>query len=135
MFCLINKKSIFQLTNIINNRIQINKRNLNYLFTLSKTNKVNIINNNEINKSFSNFNKNINNNSLKDKLTKISTVALGSLVLLGGKAKYLLISLKLTKLSSLISILISTGAYAMFFGLPYAIGNNINYKIILMLYK
>jgi len=47
---------------------------------------------------------------------------LGGGALLLGKGKYLLGALKLTKLSSLASMLISVGAYSMLFGVPYAIG-------------
>jgi Zn-dependent protease len=45
----------------------------------------------------------------------------GSL-LLWGKGKYLLGALKLGKLASLGSMLVTVGAYSMFFGIPYAIG-------------
>lgn len=39
-----------------------------------------------------------------------------------GKGKYILGALKLTKLASLGSMLVSIGAYSMIFGLPYAVG-------------
>lgn len=51
----------------------------------------------------------------------LATIGLGA-SLLFGKAKYVLVGLKLTKLTPLISMMISTGAYAMFFGWPYATG-------------
>ena len=41
---------------------------------------------------------------------------------LAGKTKYLLVAAKLTKAVPLISMLASTGAYAIFFGWPYAFG-------------
>ena len=39
-----------------------------------------------------------------------------------GKLKYVLVGLKLTKFTPLISMMISSLAYSYFFGLPYAIG-------------
>lgn len=52
--------------------------------------------------------------------------ALGALgtgaVVLFGKTKYLLAALKLTKLASLGSMILTVGTYSMFFGLPYASG-------------
>lgn len=45
-----------------------------------------------------------------------------SAVALAGKTKYFVGILKLTKLSSLASMVISCGAYSMFFGFPYAAG-------------
>ena len=48
-------------------------------------------------------------------------VGTGGLVLF-GKTKYILAALKLTKLAPLGSMLLSVGAYSMFFGLPYATG-------------
>ena len=39
-----------------------------------------------------------------------------------GKGKYLLGALKLTKMASLGSMVLSVGAYTMFFGFPYAVG-------------
>lgn len=47
-------------------------------------------------------------------------LAAGSLLM--GKTKYLLAALKVTKLASLGSMVLSIGAYSMVFGLPYAIG-------------
>lgn len=47
---------------------------------------------------------------------------LGAASLLFGKTKYVLAALKLTKLASLGSMIVSIGAYSMFFGLPYACG-------------
>ena len=47
---------------------------------------------------------------------------LGAASLLFGKTKYVLAALKLTKLASLGSMVVSIGAYSMFFGLPYACG-------------
>eukprot|EP00549_Striatella_unipunctata_P004712 CAMPEP_0118717100 /NCGR_PEP_ID=MMETSP0800-20121206/27916_1 /TAXON_ID=210618 ORGANISM="Striatella unipunctata, Strain CCMP2910" /NCGR_SAMPLE_ID=MMETSP0800 /ASSEMBLY_ACC=CAM_ASM_000638 /LENGTH=279 /DNA_ID=CAMNT_0006623689 /DNA_START=293 /DNA_END=1132 /DNA_ORIENTATION=+ len=45
----------------------------------------------------------------------------GALVLF-GKTKYILAALKLTKLASLGSMLLTVGTYSMFFGWPYAVG-------------
>jgi Zn-dependent protease len=45
-----------------------------------------------------------------------------SALVLFGKGKYLLGALKLTKLASLGSMLVSVGTYSMFFGVPYAVG-------------
>jgi len=47
---------------------------------------------------------------------------LGAASLLFGKTKYLLAALKLTKLASLGSMIVSIGAYSMLFGLPYGCG-------------
>lgn len=47
---------------------------------------------------------------------------LGAASLLFGKTKYVLAALKLTKLASLGSMVVSVGAYSMVFGLPYAAG-------------
>ena len=47
---------------------------------------------------------------------------LGAASVLFGKTKYLVAALKLTKFASLGSMLLSVGAYSMFFGLPYAAG-------------
>ena len=46
----------------------------------------------------------------------------GSALLLGGKTKYLLGALKLTKFASLGSMFVTVGTYSVFFGLPYAVG-------------
>eukprot|EP00529_Nitzschia_sp_RCC80_P019592 CAMPEP_0113481796 /NCGR_PEP_ID=MMETSP0014_2-20120614/22590_1 /TAXON_ID=2857 /ORGANISM="Nitzschia sp." /LENGTH=430 /DNA_ID=CAMNT_0000375297 /DNA_START=63 /DNA_END=1352 /DNA_ORIENTATION=- /assembly_acc=CAM_ASM_000159 len=43
-------------------------------------------------------------------------------VFLFGKTKYVFAALKLTKLASLGSMLVTVGAYSMFFGWPYAVG-------------
>lgn len=43
-------------------------------------------------------------------------------VVLFGKTKYIFAALKLTKLASLGSMLVTVGAYSMFFGWPYALG-------------
>ena len=43
-------------------------------------------------------------------------------LLLWGKGKYILGALKLTKLASLGSMIVTVGTYSMFFGLPYAVG-------------
>lgn len=51
----------------------------------------------------------------------VGMVGTGSLVLF-GKTKYVLAALKLTKLAPLGSMILSVGAYSMFFGLPYATG-------------
>ena len=50
----------------------------------------------------------------------VGLLGAGSMLL--GKTKYLLGALKLTKLASLGSMLVTVGTYSMFFGLPYAIG-------------
>jgi hypothetical protein len=47
---------------------------------------------------------------------------LGAASVLFGKTKYLLAALKLTKLASLGSMVLSIGAYSMIFGWPYAVG-------------
>jgi len=47
---------------------------------------------------------------------------LGAASLLFGKTKYLLAALKVTKLASLGSMVVSIGAYSVFFGVPYACG-------------
>jgi len=51
----------------------------------------------------------------------IGAIGTGALILF-GKGKYLLGALKLTKLASLGSMLLTVGTYSMFFGVPYAIG-------------
>jgi len=43
-------------------------------------------------------------------------------ILLWGKGKYVLGALKLTKMASLGSMVLSVGTYSMFFGVPYAVG-------------
>jgi Zn-dependent protease len=48
-------------------------------------------------------------------------VGTGALVLF-GKTKYVLAALKLTKLASLGSMVLTVGTYSMFFGVPYAVG-------------
>lgn len=45
-----------------------------------------------------------------------------SAMLFGGKAKYLVGALKLTKFASLGSMIFTVGTYSMFYGLPYSIG-------------
>ncbi|EEC44930.1 predicted protein [Phaeodactylum tricornutum CCAP 1055/1] len=47
---------------------------------------------------------------------------LGAASVLFGKTKYVLAALKLTKLASLGSMVVTIGTYSMFFGLPYAAG-------------
>ena len=47
---------------------------------------------------------------------------LGAASVLFGKTKYILAALKVTKLASLGSMVLSIGAYSMLFGWPYAIG-------------
>jgi Zn-dependent protease len=47
---------------------------------------------------------------------------LGAASVVAGKSKYLLGALKLTKLSSLGSMVLTIGTYSAFFGLPYAVG-------------
>lgn len=51
----------------------------------------------------------------------IGVIGTGAL-LLWGKGKYLLVALKLTKLASLGSMVLTIGTYSMFFGVPYAVG-------------
>lgn len=46
----------------------------------------------------------------------------GAASLLFGKTKYLIAALKVTKLASLGSMVVTIGTYSMFFGLPYATG-------------
>jgi len=46
----------------------------------------------------------------------------GAAALLWGKAKWVLVAAKLTKFSSVISMAATTGAYSLFFGLPFAVG-------------
>lgn len=48
--------------------------------------------------------------------------AVGAGALLLGKGKYILGALKLTKMAPLASMVLSVGAYTMFFGFPYACG-------------
>mmetsp|Transcript_2828 Transcript_2828/g.5512 ORF Transcript_2828/g.5512 Transcript_2828/m.5512 type:complete len:400 (-) Transcript_2828:96-1295(-) len=50
----------------------------------------------------------------------VGLLGAGSVLL--GKTKYLLAALKLTKLASLGSMLVTVGTYSMFFGWPYALG-------------
>ena len=51
----------------------------------------------------------------------LGVIGTGAL-LLWGKGKYILGALKLTKLASLGSMVVTVGTYSMFFGLPYAVG-------------
>eukprot|EP00924_Labyrinthula_sp_SR-Ha-C_P016756 maker-scaffold_6-snap-gene-14.48-mRNA-1 protein AED:0.02 eAED:0.02 QI:68/1/1/1/1/1/4/20/364 len=46
----------------------------------------------------------------------------GLLTVLAGKTKYLLVAAKMTKFTSVISMLATTGTYAMFYGWPFAVG-------------
>jgi Zn-dependent protease len=46
----------------------------------------------------------------------------GGAAMLFGKTKYILAALKLTKLASLGSMVLTVGTYSMFFGFPYAVG-------------
>jgi hypothetical protein len=57
-----------------------------------------------------------------DKRSRFLTVAASVGAIAVAKAKYVLVGLKLAKITPLISMLISTGAYAMFWGWPYAAG-------------
>lgn len=57
-----------------------------------------------------------------NKIARGVGIAGTSALLLFGKGKYLLGALKLTKLASLGSMLVSVGTYSMFFGVPYAVG-------------
>ena len=84
---------------------------------------------------FTQDNRRRNNIPLKDKIKNkfnnltnsskglgpIATIGLGGSFLF-GKAKYLFVALKLTKFTPFISMVISAGAYSMFFGWPYACG-------------
>ena len=90
-----------------------------------------------VNREFSFFAPNRSGLSLTDKLkikwanyrngnrnsdaVRAGAVASAGFVLF-GKMKYLLVALKLTKLAPAASMLVSIGAYSMFFGLPYACG-------------
>jgi Zn-dependent protease len=47
---------------------------------------------------------------------------IGGAAMLFGKTKYILAALKLTKLASLGSMVLTVGTYSMFFGFPYAAG-------------
>jgi Zn-dependent protease len=47
---------------------------------------------------------------------------IGGAAMLFGKTKYILAALKLTKLASLGSMVLTVGTYSMFFGFPYAVG-------------
>jgi Zn-dependent protease len=47
---------------------------------------------------------------------------IGAASILFGKTKYLLVALKVTKLATLGSMVLTIGTYSMFFGLPYAVG-------------
>jgi len=60
-------------------------------------------------------------NNPTDKVSSAASLGIGASVLL-GKGKYVLAGLKLAKLAPLASMVVSTGAYAMFFGWPYACG-------------
>jgi len=58
----------------------------------------------------------------KSRAGLLSSGVLGTAMLLGGKTKYLIGALKLTKFASLGSMLLTVGTYSMFFGVPYAVG-------------
>lgn len=58
---------------------------------------------------------------VKSKAGMFASIGLG-VSLLAGKAKYALVALKLTKAAPLASMVISSLAYSMIFGLPYAVG-------------
>jgi hypothetical protein len=57
-----------------------------------------------------------------DKRSRFITLAASVGAIAIAKAKYVLVGLKLAKITPLISMLISTGAYAIFWGWPYAAG-------------
>jgi len=57
----------------------------------------------------------------QQRIVQLGTLGVGGMWLL-SKGKFLLGALKVTKLSTLISMGISTGAYAMFYGWPFAVG-------------
>jgi len=57
----------------------------------------------------------------KTRLSRLGVVGSG-LILLAGKTKYVLVALKLTKVTSIFSLLASTAAYSFLYGLPFAAG-------------
>jgi len=62
------------------------------------------------------------NNTPRNRITSgLGMIGAGGLML-WGKGKYILGALKLTKFASLGSMLVTVGAYSMFFGVPYAVG-------------
>ena len=72
--------------------------------------------------SWNQNNKNRVPNPKSSRLGLLSSGLFGSALLLGGKTKYLLGALKLTKFASLGSMLMTVGTYSIFFGVPYAVG-------------
>ena len=72
--------------------------------------------------SLSHFSSDKNHPGRGNKIARGVGIAGTSALLLFGKGKYLLGALKLTKLASLGSMLVSVGTYSMFFGVPYAVG-------------
>eukprot|EP00939_MAST-03C_sp_MAST-3C-sp1_P004586 g4586.t1 len=57
----------------------------------------------------------------QSKIVQLGSIGAGAMFLF-GKGKYLLGALKLTKLSTLVSMGLSTSAYAFFYGWPFAVG-------------
>ena len=64
---------------------------------------------------------NDNEDKTRTRLSQAAGVG-GAMAILWGKGKWFLAAAKLTKFTSLISMLASTAAYALFFGWPFAIG-------------
>lgn len=65
-----------------------------------------------------------NDNKLKPKknISAYIATASGGIFLLFGKTKYLFAALKITKAAPLVSMVLTSFAYSLFFGWPYAIG-------------
>ena len=58
----------------------------------------------------------------RERLTRSMGVIGTGALLLWGKGKYILVALKMTKLATLGSMVLTIGTYSMFFGVPYAVG-------------
>eukprot|EP01032_Pedospumella_encystans_P026961 gene26961-30481_t len=60
----------------------------------------------------------------KNNSNKLGTLASAGMALsvLAGKTKYLFVALKLTKAMPLVSMMLSSAAYSIFYGWPFAIG-------------
>lgn len=65
--------------------------------------------------------KNDSKTPVKSKAGMFASIGVG-VSILAGKAKYALVALKLTKAAPLASMVITSLAYSMIFGLPYAVG-------------
>jgi len=61
-------------------------------------------------------------NQQQSLLSRGTGAALTAMVVLSGKVKWVFAALKVTKMLPLASMLASTGAYAMFYGWPFAVG-------------